>query len=202
MKIFLYSLITTIVLFFIWQFYAAQSNKKYESLNAEYLGQLGDIQFKIFDHYTKASVKLSNGNMNSANNKFSILANYIFGGNKENAQMQMTSPVIYNIENDASFSFLMPLKWENNLPDPNSEDIFFSSVNNQCVAILTFGGYAKSVKCKNKYQKLLQKLSDLGIEHNDDYVIAVYQPPFQFINRKNEIWIEVNKNQIEKLLDN
>ena len=201
MKIFLYSIITTFILFFIWQFYSAQSNKRYESLNAEYLGQVGEINFKIFDHYTKASIKLSNGNMNSANNKFSILANYIFGGNKDNAQMGMTSPVIYSMENNSSFSFLMPSNWENNLPQPNSEDIFFSSIDNQCVAILTFGGYAKSAKCKNKHQKLHQKLTDLGIDHNDDYTIAVYQPPFQFINRKNEIWIEVNKDQIEKLLD-
>jgi hypothetical protein len=201
MKIFLYSVITAFILFFIWQFYSAQSNKKYESLNAEYLGQVGEINFKIFDHYTKASIMLSNGNMNSANNKFSILANYIFGGNKDNAQMEMTSPVIYSMENNASFSFLMPYDRENNLPQPNSEDIFFSSIDNQCVAILTFGGYAKSTKCKNNHQKLHQKLTDLGIDHNNDYIIAVYQPPFQLINRKNEIWIEVNKDQIEKLLD-
>ncbi len=171
-------------------------------MHAEYLGHLGEVKFKIFDHYTRASVKLNNGNMNSANSKFSILANYIFGGNDKNAQIQMTSPVIYNMENSATFSFLMPSEWENNLPQPNSKDIFFSSIDNQCVAILAFGGYAKPAKCKDKHQKLQQKLTDLGIDHNDDYIIAIYQPPYQLINRKNEIWVEVKIDQIEKLLDN
>ena len=106
------------------------------------------------------------------------------------------------MENKSSFSFLMPSKWENNLPQPNSKDIFFSSVDNQCVAVLTFGGFAKTEKCIKKHKELKQKLKALDLSHNEDYIIAVYQPPFQLINRKNEIWVELNKDQVLKLLDN
>jgi len=201
MKIIIYTLVSIGLVFFVWQFYSAQTNKDYESMDVEYLGKLDNIDFKVFTHYTKASVNLMDRNMKSANSKFSILANYIFGGNQENAQIQMTSPVIYNMENNSSFSFLMPSDWENKLPQPNTNDIYFSSVDNQCVAVLTFGGFAKPDKCKKKHQELKQKLLSLGINHDEDFIIAVYQPPYQIINRKNEIWVEVNKQQIVKLLD-
>jgi len=32
-------------------------------------------------------------------------------------------------------------------------------------------------------------------------MIAVYNPPYQIINRKNEIWIEVNKDEVIKKVD-
>jgi hypothetical protein len=31
-------------------------------------------------------------------------------------------------------------------------------------------------------------------------MIAVYQPPYQLINRKNEIWVEVNSSEVEDML--
>ena len=27
------------------------------------------------------------------------------------------------------------------------------------------------------------------LDYNNDFMIAVYQPPYQLINRKNEIWV-------------
>ena len=32
-------------------------------------------------------------------------------------------------------------------------------------------------------------------------MIAVYNPPYQLINRKNEIWVEVNKEILKKLVN-
>ena len=35
----------------------------------------------------------------------------------------------------------------------------------------------------------------------NNYIIAIYNSPYQLLNRKNEIWIEVNKDQVQKKLD-
>ena len=139
--------------------------------------------------------------MPKANSKFSVLANYIFGGNQENTQIGMTSPVIYNINNQSTFSFIMPAKMENNLPLPNTNDIFFNTIYNQCVAVITFGGFAKQEKCEKKHEELKQKLFKIGLSFDNDFIIAVYQAPYQLINRKNEIWIELNRNQLKELLN-
>ena len=201
MKVLGYLFLTILLVFFVWQIYSASSSSKYDQMDVQQLGTIDGIDFKIYKKYTKASLAINSNDMRNANSKFSILANYIFGGNQDNTQIGMTSPVIYNMTNQSSFSFIMPAKMENNLPMPNTDDIFFNTVNNQCVAVITFGGFAKQEKCKKNHDKLKNKLSKIGLTFTDDFIVAVYQAPYQLINRKNEIWIELNRSQVKDLLD-
>ena len=116
MKTTLYIFLVILFVFTVWQLYVSYGNKKYETLTHEIIGNIKSIDFKIFNKYTKASVNTEAYNMNSASKNFPVLANYIFGGNKDSLQMAMTSPVIYNMSNISSFSFIMPLEFEiNNL---------------------------------------------------------------------------------------
>lgn len=201
MKIIGYLILTISLVFFVWQIYSASTSSKYDQMDIQQLGKIDEIDFKIYRKYTKASLAISSNDMRKANSKFSVLANYIFGGNQENTQIGMTSPVIYNINNQSTFSFIMPAKMENNLPLPNTNDIFFNTINNQCVAVITFGGFAKQEKCEKKHEELKQKLFKIGLSFDNDFIIAVYQAPYQLINRKNEIWIELNRNQVKELLN-
>ena len=201
MKIIGYLILTISLVFFVWQIYSASTSSKYDQMDIQQLGKIDEIDFKIYRKYTKASLAISSNDMRKANSKFSVLANYIFGGNQENTQIGMTSPVIYNINNQSTFSFIMPAKMENNLPLPNTNDIFFNTIHNQCVAVITFGGFAKQEKCEKKHEELKQKLFKIGLSFDNDFIIAVYQAPYQLINRKNEIWIELNINQVKELLD-
>lgn len=201
MKIIGYLILTISLVFFVWQIYSASTSNKYDQMDIQQLGKIDEIDFKIYRKYTKASLAISSNDMRKANSKFSVLANYIFGGNQENTQIGMTSPVIYNINNQSTFSFIMPSKMENNLPLPNTNDIFFNTIHNQCVAVITFGGFAKQEKCEKKHEELKQKLFKIGLSFDNDFIIAVYQAPYQLINRKNEIWIELNRNQVKELLN-
>jgi len=201
MKTTLYIFLGILFLFLVWQFYGSFNNKKYETLSNEIIGSIHSVDFKIYNNYTKASVNNKAYNMNSASSNFPVLANYIFGGNKDNTKMAMTSPVLYNMSNKSSFSFIMPKQFEiNNLPSPNTEKIFFETVKNQCVAVMEFSGFANEKNCAVKHLELLNILKKNNIAYNNDFMIAVYQPPYQLINRKNEIWVEVNSSEVEDML--
>ena len=201
MKTTLYIFLGILFLFLVWQFYGSFNNKKYETLSNEIIGSIHSVDFKIYNNYTKASVNNKAYNMNSASSNFPVLANYIFGGNKDNTKMAMTSPVLYNMSNKSSFSFIMPKQFEiNNLPSPNTEKIFFETVKNQCVAVMEFSGFANEKNCAVKHLELLNILKKNKIAYNNDFMIAVYQPPYQLINRKNEIWVEVNSLEVENML--
>lgn len=201
MKTTLYIFLAILFLFLVWQFYGSFNNKKYETLSNEIIGSIHSVDFKIYNNYTKASVNNKAYNMNSASSNFPVLANYIFGGNKDNTKMAMTSPVLYNMSNKSSFSFIMPKQFEiNNLPSPNTEKIFFETVKNQCVAVMEFSGFANEKNCAVKHLELLNILKKNNIAYNNDFMIAVYQPPYQLINRKNEIWVEVNSLEVENML--
>ena len=111
MKLTLYIFLGILFLFTVWQFYGSYNNKQYETLSNEIIGSIYSVDFKIYNNYTKASVNTKAYNMNSASSNFPVLANYIFGGNKDNTQMAMTSPVLYNMSNKSSFSFIMPKQY-------------------------------------------------------------------------------------------
>jgi hypothetical protein len=200
MKITLYIFLGILFLFTVWQLYGSYKNKQYETLSNQIIGSINTIDFKIYDKYSKASVNNKAYNMSSASRNFPVLANYIFGGNKDSLQMAMTSPVLYNMSNKSSFSFIMPLKFDiNDLPSPNSQKIFFETVKNQCIAVIKFSGFANEKNCAAKHLELLNILKKNNIECNSDFMIAVYQPPYQIINRKNEIWVEVNALEVKNI---
>ena len=201
MKFLLYTIISLLFIFTVWQYYAASSNKKYNSMNNKIIGTIDNIEFRIYNQYTKASVPISNSNMKSANGKFSILAGYIFGGNQQKQSIAMTSPVIYEMEEKSYFSFLMPESLTvQELPKPNNNSIEINDVVNQHVAVISFGGFANDNKVKKYHAQLKNKLIDLGLKVDNNHIVAVYQPPYQFIDRTNEIWIEISKNDLDGLL--
>ena len=201
MKFLLYTIISIVLVFTVWQFYAANSNKEYSVKNNKKLASIDNIEFRVYSHYTKASVPLTNNNMRSANGKFSILAGYIFGGNQKGQSIAMTSPVIYEMEEQSYFSFLMPESLTGSeMPKPNDTSIEFHEVKNQHVAVLSFGGFAKEDKVKKYHLQLKQKLEEIGFTVDDKHIVAVYQPPYQLIDRKNEIWIEIKKEELNKLV--
>jgi len=201
MKTILYIFLAIFFVFTAWQIYCSYSNKKFETLSNEIIGSINSIDFKIYNEYTKASVNNQAYNMSSASRNFPVLANYIFGGNKDSLQMAMTSPVLYNMSSKSSFSFIMPLKFDiNDLPSPNSQKIFFETVTNQCIASIKFSGFANEKKCTAKHLELLNILKKHDIACSKDFMIAVYQPPYQIINRKNEIWVEVNALEVKNKL--
>ena len=112
MKILLYFFSFIFFIFGLWQVYRAFSNKKHENLETNILVSFNKIKFQVYKEYTKASLSFDSKSISKANGKFSILANYIFGGNKENQQISMTSPVLYNIKNESTFSFIMPSSYK------------------------------------------------------------------------------------------
>ena len=149
MKILGYILSLLLLCFIAWQVYSAYSNKKFENMDQQLIGSINNVNFKTYSQYTLASVKMDGKSLNNAKGKFSVLANYIFGGNSDNKQIAMTSPVIYNMSNYATFSFIMPDNYEfSNLPSSNSKEISFKTNKNQCIASIAFGGFVNNENCK------------------------------------------------------
>lgn len=198
MKTLLILFFSLLSIFFTWQIYGLYSTNKTKEVGSEIIGIKKGVFFKKYKRYRKAFVDI-NG-MSSANSKFGILANYIFGGNQDSSQIAMTSPVIYQLGSSSTFSFVMPDSWlDKTMPTPNDKDIKFETITNQYVAVIEFGGFAKEETCIKKHLEMKKVLEGLNIKTNDDFSVAVYQPPYQLLNRKNEIWIELTQDQVYSL---
>ncbi len=128
------------------------------------------------------------------NQEFSVLADFIFGGNKEKQQIQMTAPVITTMQANPAMSFVMPIGITNdNCPEPNNSKILITETNPRIAASISFSGYPKRNICESMKQELIELLTSLHIEHENDFELHVFDPPYKTINRKNEIIVSIKK---------
>ena len=128
-----------------------------------------------------------------ANPGFRKLANFIFGGNKSNKSISMTTPVHMDInETMSSMSFVMPQNYtKDNLPEPNDPNVTIRTTTEDYVAAISFGGYASDGEIKKYTAKLKNALISNGIEFYGDFRFLGYNAPFQFWNRRNEIIVSI-----------
>ncbi len=123
---------------------------------------------------------------------FRILAGYIFGGNEREEKIAMTSPVAMSLEDSMKMMFMVPRNISKaDLPKPNASEIKFHEEPQKTVAAIEFGGWADDEKIEKHKQELIHLLQDNGIEHTENYFFLGYNAPYEMVNRRNEIIVEL-----------
>ena len=130
---------------------------------------------------------------NEGDNPFTVLADYIFGGNQIGQKIEMTSPVAINMFGNEEMIFLMPTSITiENHPKPNNDAVKIFKSPNRLTASITFSGYADNKACLNNKQQLIDILKQNLISHKNDFQLLVYDPPYKKFNRTNEIIVSIN----------
>ena len=193
MKILLISLGVLVVAFIIVQLYAMNEQKNIESYPYVVNKKYDTFEIRNYEATLFSSVKLSTKDYKEASSKgFSILAGYIFGGNEKNEKIAMTSPVAMSLEDSMKVMFMVPKKFKKEtLPHPNQSQIEFREEPAKTVAAITFGGWANDEKIAKYKEKLKAALDAEGIKYTNRFYFLGYNPPFEVINRKNEVIVEL-----------
>jgi hypothetical protein len=128
------------------------------------------------------------------NSGFRRLAGYIFGGNVTKEKISMTTPVHMDINQDSStMSFVMPSQYnKDNLPIPNDTNVIIKTTSQEYVAVIKFAGYASENAIKLHTIKLEKALMAASIPYYGHFRYLGYNPPFQFLGRRNEIIVSVD----------
>lgn len=184
-----------IVAIVLFQSFTIMSTNKTEE--QKYSVILKDKDFEI-RFYPSATIATINSNAKTykelSGPGFRKLAGYIFGGNETNTSIAMTSPVHMDINDSvSSMSFVMPSSYnEENLPKPNDPNVIIQKTPEEYVAVLQFGGYASDKDLIIYSEKLYEILAEKGITSYGHARYLGYNPPFQLVNRRNEIIVSVN----------
>ncbi len=106
----------------------------------------------------------------------------------------MTTPVHMDINQTSStMSFVMPSQYnKDNLPQPNDSNVKIKTISQEYVAVMKFGGYASENDIKTNSRKLENALKEASISYYGHFRFLGYNPPFQFIGRRNEIIVSVD----------
>lgn len=195
MKTFLTISLIIIILFVIIQTYIAIASTKSETQPYEVIRAEKDFEIRHYPSATFATISskaITYKELGSSG--FRKLAGFIFGGNNDERQIAMTSPVHMDITDSAStMSFVMPSNYnETNLPKPKNSEVIISTSAEEYVAAIKFGGYASESEIKEYSKKLDEALKKASISYYGHFRFLGYNAPYQFFNRKNEVIISVN----------
>lgn len=185
-------IITVIVLVILGTlFFAFVKNN--ETYQYKVLKKYDDFEVRQYEPAIFTSVELDSGSYKSVSSKgFNVLAGYIFGGNEENKKIAMTTPVTMDLKDTMTMRFLVPSKYaREELPKPNDERIEFEEMPERIVAAIRFSGYANDEKIEKHRKKLEKALKDNGLSHTGGFTFMGYNAPFDPINRRNEVMVEL-----------
>lgn len=167
---------------------AKTETQKYKVLHAK-----DNFEIRFYPEAILATVKMNGSYDNSRNSGFGILAGYIFGGNTESTKIAMTSPVRMSTgDNSNQMSFVLPSEMEfEKLPTPNDSKIVLHKSIPMYTASIRFGGYASDSEISEYKKKLNEVLTQLKIKHTGNFEYLGYNPPYQMVNRRNEVLVEL-----------
>jgi hypothetical protein len=166
-----------------------------ETPKYELIKSFEKFEIRKYPKMILATTKLTGASYSQNSSKgFRNVAGYIFGGNDEQKQISMTSPVISSVEDSMTMSFIIPSQYNfNELPLPNNDNVKLTKQPERLMAIISFGGFASDDHIKY-YTNLLKKyLIKEGIAANGKVYFQGYDPPFKLLNRTNEVAIELLK---------
>merc|ERR1719187_2186159 len=118
----------------------------------------------------------------------------------------MTAPVVMNA-NENVMQFILPAEYNelSKIPKPTCEEVRVTQVAPAIGAVHQFSGWVKKEKVKEKITALLNQLREDGAsisneEGQQKSLLWQYHPPFTIpFLRRNEIWVELSKEQVDSL---
>jgi hypothetical protein len=190
MKIIIVSILAIMALA---QVFISKSTTQTEQRKYQVLKKYENFEIRKYEPALFSSVKLGKkGYSESSSEGFRILAGYIFGDNEKKEKISMTSPVIMELGDTSKMMFMVPKSHDmESLPNPSNSKIVFEKQSEKIVAAIRFDGWANDKKIE-KYQSMLKTaLAKEKIAHNNKFAFLGYNPPYDLVNRRNEVIVEL-----------
>ena len=169
------------------------TSKNIETPKYKVIKTYDEVEVRLYPKMVVAKTNLADKSFdNQGSNGFRTIAGYIFGGNEKNEKIAMTAPVVMNMGDSASMYFVMPKSYDKSeLPTPNSKNVQIVEVAEKTLAVITYGGFSSDEKIE-KHRKQLEKILQKNkLQTKGAYLFMGYNAPWDIINRKNEVAIEV-----------
>lgn len=181
-----------------------------EQAKYEVVKSYNNIELRDYAPMIIAEVEVSGQRKEAINNGFRLVADYIFGNNKSNAKVAMTSPVVQEQSEKIAMTapvtqqsdgdnwkvhFVMPSSYTmETLPKPNNPLVKLKEVEAKRFVAIRFSGIAGEENL-NKNTELLHKfINDNGLKSQSVPTYAFFNPPWTLpFLRRNEVMIEVSK---------
>lgn len=153
----------------------------YETQSYEVIKTVGEAELRFYPSVMMAKTSVNSG--------FSSLFRYISGNNTSQQKISMTTPVHMDRNSkEGSMEFVLPKKFsKENTPKPLAGNVKVYESEAKYYAAFSFGGYTNSRKEQSIIEKGKLILKEYDISFSDAPIVLVYNSPYTFFNRKNEV---------------
>jgi len=173
--------------------------------------QLDGVEIRQYAPYVVAEVRIEGTADEAGNEGFSILANYIFGGNKGARKLEMTAPVTQSAQpvrlpmtapvtlapSAGGFVVQFVLPRDVTLasaPEPNDPRVQLREVPGRKVAVIRYSGFWSQSNYDEHLQLLEAALRAANLRWKGEPVLSRYNPPFTpWFLRRNEVWLDIDE---------
>ena len=196
MKITLIIITSLGIILLALQAFVLKSTKGIEMYQYKVLKSYNSFEIRQYEEALFTSYTMTEQTYAESSGKgFRTLAGYIFGDNDRNEKIAMTSPVAMSMDDSVTMMFMVPSEYsEEELPAPSNKSIKIKKEDAKTVAAIQFGGWANDKRIAEYKNRLSMLLEEEGIEHNGNFTYLGYNPPFEVVNRRNEVIVEVIYN--------
>jgi SOUL heme-binding protein len=199
----------------IWSLYSSMV----ETLQYTVVEKRSMYEIRQYEPYIAIQTEVEGSTREAMSRGFTILANYIFGGNTANKSVAMASPVMETTSpkplievtnksmrvamtspvleqkngNKRTITFTAPKEYTmDTLPKPNSDRVTFVTIPAKKYAVLRFTWYYTDAKIESKKKELQELLKRDNIQTLSEPMFAWYNGPgtIPFLMR-NEVLIQV-----------
>jgi hypothetical protein len=155
--------------------------------------RIDKVEIRQYPNMVVAKTSLTSGSFDTSGSQgFRSIAGYIFGGNEQNQKIAMTAPVVMNLGDSASMYFVMPSAYKKDaLPRPSASNVTIEEEVSKTLAVLQYGGFSSDEKIKSHCEQLKKSLTEQGIKTVGSFMYMGYNAPWDVVNRRNEVAIEV-----------
>lgn len=176
---------STVAFFFIALFTMAQT----ETQPYDVIKTVGSLELRFYPPVMMAKVS----GEESRNGGFRYLFNYISGANATNEKIAMTTPVhMENNTRNSSMAFVLPKKFTAaNTPQPLDKGVNVYQSEAGHYAAISYSGYTNLRKETAAKEELTATLKTHEIKIIGPPVVLVYNSPYKFYNRRNEVLIPI-----------
>lgn len=169
------------------------TSKGIETPEYKVLKNIEEVEIRLYPNMIVAKTALQGNSFDKQGSTgFRTIAGYIFGGNDKNQKIAMTSPVVMSIGDSATMYFVMPKSYkQSDLPTPSSPQVKIIEESAKTLAVISYGGFSSDKEIENYRAKLATILTKNEIKTKGDFMFMGYNAPWDVIDRKNEVAIEV-----------
>lgn len=181
----------------------------YEEPNYTLLDKKKEFEIRKYLPQLVAEVELQNSFEKAGSDGFRILANFIFGNNKEKKKIAMTAPVdmisvskkdllkmkkstvIITNKNRYKVRFTMPRKYSlNSLPTPWNEKVKIFEEKEKILAVRKYSGSWSKENFEKEKKLLIDELRKHKILFENETIFSRYNSPYTlWFLRRNEVKI-------------